>query len=98
MKIRKKNIKTGDWVCLDGMPWFSDAYARGDDKRTLADMRNAFPVLYDKVMYYKVVRVNPSLTCEWRMGGKVYRDTFYVKWVTDVQPSYKNVIKARENG
>ena len=97
MKIKKKDIKTGHWVCLDGMPWFPDAYARGDDKRTLADMRNAFPVLYDKVAYYKVVRVKPTLTCEWRRSGQVYRETFYIKWVTDVQPSYKNVIKARES-
>ena len=97
MKIRKKDIKTGYWVCLDDRPWFPDAYTRGDDKRTMADMRKEFPALYPS-KYYKVVRVKPSLTCEWRMAGKVYRDTFYVKWVTDVQPSYKNVIKARENG
>ena len=98
MKIRKKDIKTGYWVCLDGRPWFPDAYVRGEDKRTLTDMRKEFPALYNKTTYYKVVRVNPSLTCEWRMSGKVYKETFYVKWVTDVQPSYKNVIKARENG
>ena len=97
MKIRKKDIKTGYWVCLDDRPWFPDAYVRGEDKRTLTDMRKEFPALYNKTIYYKVVRVKPSLTCEWRMGGKVYRDTFYVKWVTDVQPSYKNVIKVREN-
>ena len=94
--IKKKDIKTGYWVCLDGMPWFKDAYNRGDDKQSIADMRGQFPSIYEKVAYYKVVKMNP-LTYEFRTASGVYRDTFYLKWVTDVQSSYQNVIKAREN-
>ena len=30
MRYTRNHIKTGDWVCLDGMPWFPDAYASGD--------------------------------------------------------------------
>ena len=95
MKIKKKDIKTGYWVCLDNMPWFPDAYMRGEDRRSIADMRKVFPKNRWKVKYYKVVKMKP-LTYENRMGGKVYRDGFYLKWVTDVQPTYKQVIKARE--
>jgi len=96
MKIKKKDIKTGDWVCLDGMPWFPDAYNRGEDKQSITDMRGQFPSIYKKVMYYKVVKMRP-MTYEFRTASGVYRDTFYLKWVTDVQPSYNDVIKAREN-
>ena len=95
MKIKKKDIKTGYWVCLDGMPWFPDAYARGDDKQSIDDMRKQFPKLYKKVAYYKVVKMRP-LTFEYRTPSGAYREQFYLKWVTDVQPSYKQVIKARE--
>ena len=96
MMIKKKDIKTGYWVCLDGMPWFPDAYARGEDRQSIADMRKEFPRLYKRVAYYKVVKMRP-LTYEYRTPSGAYRDTFYLKWVTDVQPSYQDVIKAREN-
>ena len=95
MRFKKKDIKTGDWVCLDGMPWFQDAYNRGEDKQSITDMRGQFPSIYKKVTYYKVVKMNP-LTYEFRSVSGVYRDTFYLKWVTDVQSSYNDVIKARE--
>ena len=94
--IKKKDIKTGYWVCLDGMPWFPDAYARGEDRQSIADMRREFPHLYKKVKYYKVVKMRP-LTYEYRTTSGAHRDTFYLKWVTDVQPSYSDVTKAREN-
>ena len=95
MKIKKKDIKTGYWVCLDNMPWFPDGYMRGEDKQSIADMREQFPKLYKKVAYYKVVMMKP-LTYEYRTPSGTYRDEFYLKWVTDVQSSYQNVIKARE--
>ena len=96
MRFKKKDIKTGYWVCLDGMPWFQDAYNRGDDKQSITDMRGQFPTIYKRVTYYKVVKMNP-LTYEYRANSVTYRDTFYLKWVTDVQSSYQSVIKAREN-
>ena len=96
MRIKKKDIKTGYWVRLDGMPWFPDAYARGDDRRTVADMRKELPSLYKKITYFKVVKMKP-LTYEYRTPSGAYRETFYLKWVTDVQSSYQNVIKARDN-
>ena len=95
MKIKKKDIKTGYWVCLDDMPWFPDANARGNDFRSITDMRGQFPSIYKKTHYYKVVKMNP-LTYEYRTSSGAYRDRFLLKWVTDVQPSYQNVIKARE--
>ena len=93
--IKKKDIKTGYWVCLDGMPWFPDAYMRGEDRRSITDMREVFPKNKWKVKYYKVVKMKP-LTYEYRTPSGAYRDPFYLKWVTDVQSSYQNVIKARE--
>ena len=96
MKIKKKDIKTGYWVCLDGMPWFPDAYMRGEDRRSITDMREVFPKNKWRVKYYKVVKMTP-LTYEYRTPSGAYRDTFYLKWVTDVQSSYQDVIKAREN-
>ena len=96
MKIKKKDIKTGYWVCLDGMPWFPDANAKGNDFRNITEMRGQFPSIYKKIHYYKVVKMNP-LTYEYRTTSGAHRDTFYLKWVTDVQPSYQDVIKAREN-
>jgi hypothetical protein len=95
MKVRKKNIKTGYWVCLDGKPWFPDAYTRGDDRRSIADMREENPKGYKRLYYYKVVKMSP-LTYEHKLSGYTARDTFYLRWVTDVQSSYQNVIKARE--
>ena len=95
MKYKKKDIKTGDWICLDGMPWFPDAYTRGEDRQSIADMREQFPRLYKKVAYYKVVKMRP-MTYEYRSVSGVYREQFYLKWVTDVQSSYQNVIKARK--
>ena len=95
MRYTRASIKTGYWVCLDGMPWFMDAYARGEDKQSIEDMRKEFPKLYKKVAYYKVVKMKP-LTYEYLTSSGAYRDEFYLKWVTDVQSSYKNVIKARE--
>ena len=96
MRVKKKDIKTGYWICLDNMPWFPNAYARGEDRRTIADMRKENPKGYKKVYYYKVVMMNP-LTYEHRLLGHTTRNTFYLRWVTDVQSSYQNVIKAREN-
>ena len=96
MKVKKKDIKTGYWVCLDGKPWFPDAYARGEDRRSIADMRAECPKQYKKKHYYKVVMMTP-LTYEHKLSGYTARNTFYLKWVTDVQSSYKQVIKAREN-
>ena len=93
--IKKKDIKTGYWVCLDGMPGFPNANAKGNDFRNITEMRGQFPSIYKKIHYYKVVKMRP-LTYEYRTTSGLYRDTFYVKWVTDVQPSYKNVIKVRE--
>ena len=95
MRVKKKDIKTGYWICLDNMPWFPDAYVRGDDRRTVADMREVFPKNRKK-HYYKVVKMNP-LTYEHKLLGYTTRDTFYLRWVTDVQSSYQKVIKAREN-
>ena len=96
MRVKKKDIKTGYWVCLDGMPWFPDAYARGEDRRSIADMRVECPKQYKKIHYFKVVKMSP-LTYEHKLSGHTARNTFYLKWVTDVQSSYQNVIKAREN-
>ena len=96
MRVKKKDIKTGYWVCLDGMPWFQDAYTRGDDRRSIADMREENPKGYKKIHYFKVVKMKP-LTYEYRTPSGAYRDTFYLRWVTDVQSSYQNVIKEREN-
>jgi len=96
MRIKKKDIKTGYWVCLDNMPWFPDAYVRGDDRRTVADMREVFPKQNKKIHYFKVVKMSP-LTYEHKLFGYTARNAFYLKWVTDVQSSYQNVIKAREN-
>ena len=96
MRYTRKHIKTGYWVCLDGMPWFPDGYARGDDRQSIADMREQFPKLYKKVAYYKVVKMKP-LTYEYKTSSGTYRDQFYLKWVTDVQSSYKQVIKARRS-
>jgi len=94
VKYKKKDIKTGYWVCLDGMPWFPDAYARGEDRDSITDMRGQFPSIYKKVTYYKVVKMTP-LTYEFRTTSGAYRDGFLLRWVTDVQSSYQNVIKAR---
>ena len=96
MRVKKKDIKTGYWVCLDGMPWFPDAYVRGDDRRSVADMREENPKGYKRIHYYKVVKMSP-LTYEHKLSGYTSRDTFFLRWVTDVQSSYQNVIKAREN-
>jgi len=94
VKYKKKDIKTGYWVCLDGMPWFQDAYARGEDRNSITDMRGQFPSIYKKVTYYKVVKMAP-LTYEFRTTSGAYRDGFLLRWVTDVQSSYQNVINAR---
>ena len=96
MRYTRNHIKTGDWVCLDGMPWFPDAYTRGEDMRSIADMRLECPKQYKKRHYYKVVKMSP-LTYEHKLSGYTARDTFFLRWVTDVQSSYQNVIKAREN-
>jgi len=96
MGYKRKDINTGDWVCLDDMPWFPDAYARGEDRQSITDMRGQFPSIYKKVTYYKVVKVQP-LTYEFRTVSGVYRDGFLLRWVTDVQASYNDVIKKRES-
>ena len=96
MGYKRKDINTGDWVCLDDMPWFPDAYARGEDRQSITDMRGQFPSIYKKVTYYKVVKLQP-LTYEFRTVSGVYRDGFLLRWVTDVQASYNDVIKKRES-
>jgi len=96
MTYKKKDIKTGSWICLDGMPWFPDAHARGEDRNSITDMRGQFPSIYKKVTYYKVVKMAP-LMYEFRTASGVYRDGFLLKWVTDVQSSYNDVIKTRGN-
>jgi hypothetical protein len=96
MGYKRKDINTGDWVCLDDMPWFPDAYARGEDRNSITDMRGQFPSIYKKVTYYKVVKMAP-LMYEFRTASGVYRDGFLLRWVTDVQVSYNDVIKKRES-
>ena len=96
MRVKKKDIKTGYWVCLDNRPWFPDAYARGEDRRTVAEIREeVFSKIKHKIRYFKVVKMSP-LTYEHKLSGYTSRDTFFLRWVTDVQSSYQNVIKARE--
>jgi len=95
MRYKKSDIKSGYWVCLDGMPWFPDAHSRGEDRRTIADMKLIFPPKFAKANYFKVTRVTP-LTYQYKISGTVSKEKFYLKWVTDVQSSYNDVIKVRK--
>ena len=40
MKIKKKDIKVGNYIALGNKPWFMSAFYRGEDKRTVDNMRN----------------------------------------------------------
>jgi hypothetical protein len=96
MKYKKRDIKTGCWVCLDNMPWFPDSARRGEDKRTLAEMRELFPTVSHSKPYFKVTTTRPEMTYQYRCIRNTYRSKFYMKWVTDVQASYKGVIANRK--
>ena len=39
MKIQKKDIKVGNYIALGNKPWFMSAYYRGEDRRTVDDIR-----------------------------------------------------------
>ena len=96
MRFTKKDIKTGYYVCLDNAPWFLSSYRRGEDKRTMKQMRKIITPK-SKPKYYRVVKMSP-LTYEHKIQGYTWRDTFYLKWVTDVCKNYHEVVERRKNG
>ena len=87
--IRKKDIKVGDWVCLDNIPVFGT--------KTLGETAKRWPQIANK-RYFKVVIKFP-LKCQikWRNAG-YFNDKFHVKleWITDIKPNYNEVIKEKE--
>ena len=50
MKFKKSDIKVGNYVSLGNMPWFMSAYYRGEDKRTLDDMKRETIELYKNLL------------------------------------------------
>lgn len=93
-RYKKKDIKTGYYVCLDERPWFPASYSRGEDRRTVKQMReNIFTK--DKPHYYKVTKMRP-LTYSYTIGGYTWKDRFYLKWVTDVCKNYHEVVERRK--
>jgi hypothetical protein len=88
-RIKKKDIKTGDWVCLDNMPVFGTL--------TLGEIAKKWPQIANK-RYFKVIGKFP-LRCSitWR-NADYFKDIFNVKlkWITDIKKSYNEVIKERD--
>ena len=94
-RYTRKDIKVGNYVCLDNKPWFMASYNRGEDRRTQGYMRDKLTPK-SKVPYYKVTGTKP-LTCLIKTKGWDFRDAFYLKWVTDVCANYNAVIERRTN-
>ena len=94
VRYKKADIKTGYYVCLDNKPWFMAAYHRGEDKRTVKQMRETV-FKKGKPHYYKVCRMRP-LMYKNTIDGWTYKDKFYLKWVTDVCKNYSEVIERKK--
>ena len=94
IRYKRADIKTGNYVCLDNKPWFEAAFQRGEDRRTTKEMRETV-FKKGKPQYYKVVKMRP-LTYSYTIGGYQWKDTFYLKWVTDVCKNYHEVVERKK--
>jgi len=117
MKIKRKDIKVGNYIALGNKPWFESAFYRGEDKRTVDQMRHkqieddkaqlALPVnkritthdahylkrrikQYQTIYYFKVVSTK-NLTYLYKPWGT--KESFKLKWITDVCQNYKEVMQ-----
>jgi len=94
MRYTRKDVKTGYYVCLDNRPWFQSSYSRGEDRRTVKQMReNIFTK--DKPCYYKVIKMKP-LTYTHTIDGYKWKNTFYLRWITDVCKTYHEVVERKK--
>ena len=91
-RYTRKDIKVGNYVCLDNQPWDPASYNRGEDRRTLKQIREQV-FTKGKKKYHKVVGIRPLSY----ISGCDLKRQFYLKWVTDVCQNYNEVIKRRTN-